>query len=43
LRRQLHDIFAGVPKRFLPSDILWMNGVHEKMRAARPPWLPDAE
>jgi len=21
-----------VPKRFLPKDIPWMNGVHQKMR-----------
>ena len=28
-----YTIVAKVPKRFLPSDIPWMNGVHQKMRA----------
>ena len=28
-----YTIVAKVPKRFLPRDIPWMNGVHEKMRA----------
>jgi len=27
-----YTIVAKVPKRFLPSDIPWMNGVHQKMR-----------
>jgi len=28
-----YTIVAKVPKRFLPSDIPWMDGVHQKMRA----------
>ena len=28
-----YTIVAKVPKRFLPSDIPWMSGVHQKMRA----------
>src|SRR5437870_10729902 len=28
-----YTVVAKVPKRFLPSDVPWMNGVHEKMRA----------
>ena len=28
-----YTIVAKVPKRFLPSDIPWMAGVHQKMRA----------
>ena len=28
-----YTIVAKVPKRFLPTDIPWMNGVHDKMRA----------
>ena len=27
-----YTVVAKVPKRFLPSDIPWMNGVHQKMR-----------
>jgi acetamidase/formamidase len=28
-----YTVVAKVPKQFLPKDIPWMNGVHQKMRA----------